>query len=685
MSAADRERIAAICASLDGVALAIELAAARLPAVGVDGLESGLSEPLRMLTGGRPADDRHRSLRSALDWSYALLSDADQALLRRVSVFAAPFTVEAACAVVGDWPPIESAAVIAGLAGLVDQSLLAVVNDATGTCYRALETIRQYGAELLAAEGEGQQASARHLSWALDAGPQLLAEAERETAGWRTDFDYVADDLRNALTWALGQPGSEMAAYRLATTLAELTFMRGMPGESQHRYEQAAGCIDDDALVALALRRAAGAALSRHVGEDAQRLFRSSADAALRAGDRAGAARDLAKASEMLIRGPGMLGQAASAGLADRLLAEASPLAEGDLAARAQLLLARAFRMPDLDPECAAVTSRALELAHRAGEPLLESAALDQETGIQLASGTLKLAAATALRRTRLLAPLPARVENGMELSDALHMAAECAMAMGDLAGARKLAEQSCELPFHREEAHLATSRLILVTALAGDWDETVTLGAQFLDGWERAGRPRAGNHGVSAYAVAAVHGLRGDEAARAEWLGVVEGLKTPGRPFSEQHYDEFFDALLLLHQGLAERAVQRLSPAPEELQTWFNARWKPWYSALWAEAAVLSQRADAGARIGRARAFTRENPVADAVVTRAAGLLSGDAEALQAAAAALRAAGCRYQWARTLVLAGGRDEAQGRALLSSLGATPMPRTARRARRMSSR
>jgi DNA-binding CsgD family transcriptional regulator len=86
----DTERLAAICRGLDGVALAIELTAARVPSLGLDGIEAGLADQLRLLTGGRRADDRHRSLRSALDWSYALLDEAGQAVLRRVCAFAAP-------------------------------------------------------------------------------------------------------------------------------------------------------------------------------------------------------------------------------------------------------------------------------------------------------------------------------------------------------------------------------------------------------------------------------------------------------------------------------------------------------------------------------------------------------------------------------------------------------------------
>ena len=179
VTAADADRIAAICRSLDGMALAIELTAARVPSLGLDGIEAGLADRMNLLTGGRRADDRHRSLQSALDWSYALLDEADRAVLRRISVFAAPFTAAAAQAVCTGWPPAAGDAVPAALARLAEQSLLVAMADPAGTRYRALETIRQYGAGQLAADGEADQASARHLGWCLDAAVALDAASPR--------------------------------------------------------------------------------------------------------------------------------------------------------------------------------------------------------------------------------------------------------------------------------------------------------------------------------------------------------------------------------------------------------------------------------------------------------------------------------------------------------------------------
>ena len=327
----DTARAAVVCRGLDGMALAIELTAARFPSLGLDGIEAGLADRMNLLTGGRRADDRHRSLRSALDWSYTLLDEADRAVLRRISVFAAPFTAAAAEAMLAGWPPAADGAIPAALARLADQSLLIAVADTPGTRYRALETIRQYGAGQLATEGESDQAAARHLSWCLDAAARLGPPPGDDRA-WRAAFDQPADELRAALGWAARAARREPQAYQLAIALAELTFARGLPGESQARYEQAAELAADGGHAAIALRGAAGAAKSRHFGDDALRLHLAAADAAVRAGDRAGAASDLAQAAEMCNRTPGLMATAPPDGQAGELLARARALADGNVA-----------------------------------------------------------------------------------------------------------------------------------------------------------------------------------------------------------------------------------------------------------------------------------------------------------------------------------------------------------------
>jgi predicted ATPase/DNA-binding CsgD family transcriptional regulator len=678
----DEERVAKICRGLDGIALAIELAAARVPSLGLHGLEAGLADRLRLLTGGSRIADRHRSLQSALDWSYALLDDVAQAVLRRICVFAAPFTADAAATVNIGWPPVSANTVPTVLAGLVDQSLLVAAPGTAGTRYRVPETIRQYGADQMAGARESDEAHSRHLAWCLDGAAAFDLPSAESAGRWRPAFDQVADELRRALGWAAGRARHRDEARRLALRLAELTFARGLPGESQARYEQAAALADDDGAAAAALRCAAGAAEYRYLGGDALRLRRATADRAIRAGRPADAVTDLARAAELITRHPGLWATPPPGADADKLIAEAWALGSDSPAAEARTLLADGFNRPETDPAAFKLMQRALGLARRIGDTLTESAALDLLTSIHLVRGEVGAAAASAWRRTELLAPLPATAESGIEYRDALGMAEMCAVAVGDLPGARNLAERIAELPFHSEGGggHQVASRLIVVDVLAGDWDEALARAERFREEWEIAGRP----HGPSwakaapgplahgAYAAATVYGLRGDQSARAAWLDIMDAVAVTGRNWREHRFGQFFDALLLLHQGRARQAMNMLEQAPgQSVPAFQDAMWQPWCTALRAEAAVLTTRQDAAACLSAARAMTSDNPIAAAIVERAAAL-PDDHDGLIRAAAALEAAGCRYQWARTLTFIGGAERERGKSALAEMRAAPM-------------
>ncbi|WP_067824941.1 ATP-binding protein [Nocardia inohanensis] len=180
------DQVSEVCRRLDGLALAIELAAARLPTLGLDGLTASLADPLRLLVGGRRADERHRSVRAMLDWSQALLEPADRTLLQRISVFVAPFTTADAAATAGH-PPLDPGAVAYGLAGLVEQSLLTATPSARGTRYRAPEAVRQYAREQLEATGDLTEALVRHLDWCSATAAALERELPAEE-GARIEF-----------------------------------------------------------------------------------------------------------------------------------------------------------------------------------------------------------------------------------------------------------------------------------------------------------------------------------------------------------------------------------------------------------------------------------------------------------------------------------------------------------------
>jgi predicted ATPase/DNA-binding CsgD family transcriptional regulator len=665
----DRHRIAAICAKLDGVALAIELAAARLATLGLDGLGAGLADQLGLLAGGPRLDDRHRSVRSALDWSFGLLDEQDRVVLRRTSVFAAPFTLEAAATVTGAAPvaPVE---VTGALARLAEHNLLLVVAAPGGTRYRMLETIRQYGAERMAEAGEETTVRGRHLCWCQETAAGLDAK-RRTVAG----FDEVADDLRAALGWAVGQPQLRDDAHDLAVRLAELTFAEGMPSEAQRRYEEAATLAVDPADAARAYHLGAAVAWGRAAGNEAIRLYRAATEAALQAGDRRRAAVELATAAELIVYAPGVMSERAPPGEQQALLDEASILAFGDAHVEAAMLNVIGFQ--DLrDPQSSALIERAVELARRVGDPRLESSTLDSLTGVQLAHGEFEGATATVRRRLDLLTPRAHEVEMAWEYTDALHMACLAYFAAGDLEAAGRFAQQRRDLPFFRETDHLAVGWLLTTAAMAGEFDEAVDLALQFRSGWIEAGRPAMSGFAFAPAAAAMVYGIRGDDEARRESHGITTDMRRVTAPLlgDTPAYDQVLDGLVALHRGELGDALARLSGEPESFHyfQWHDGAWRQWYAAVWAEVAVLAGLTDRRQRLDRARFIVVHNPPASAILDRADALDTGDTHRLLAAADALDVAGCRYQQARTLVFAGGAARTEGEAIMAAIGATPM-------------
>ncbi|MCW6006413.1 LuxR C-terminal-related transcriptional regulator [Micromonospora sp. CPCC 205371] len=648
-----RAQAAEICRGLDGVALAIELAAARLPTLGLDGLAGVLSDQLRLLTGGARAADRHRSVRAMLDWSHALLEPADRTLLRRIAVFVAPFTPDAARQVAG-FAPIDTAEVMSGLARLTEQSLLTAAPSPGGTRYRTLETIRQYGVEQMASAGELDEVRYRHARWCLASAAELARDASPGTGAWRAGFDAVADDIRAALGWAAGEPDHRADAYELALSLAELTFTRNLVGEAQQRYEQAAPLAGDPAAAGSALRYAAAVAGCRMRGEDMYRLYRAAADTARNAGSTAAAARDLATAAATVYRFSGTFAQPPAPGEAAALHAEARELAGDDPAARAAVALAECGVLAESHEPvltgAIARAERAVDLAQRTGDPLALSAALDALTAVQCWAGDTFATAGTTRRRVELLASVPVTPASAHERANALSEAAETCVGVGDLAGARRWGEQLRDLPLLAERGDFATSRLLVADALAGNVDSVLAGSRRFLDAWERSGSRHAPHLGMAAAAVAMVHGLRGEGEARARWLAIVDELDIA--PEQKSGYSAVFDAIVLLHHGQADRAQAVLAAEPDEMDEWAIWVWRHWYVALRAEAAALTGSPDARDRIAAARTVVAGNPIATALLERAEALLDADRERMLAAAAAFDAASCPYQRERTLTLA---------------------------------
>jgi predicted ATPase/transcriptional regulator with XRE-family HTH domain len=231
--------VAEVCARLDGMPLAIELAAARVSVLPVEGIAARLDDRFQVLTGGpRTALPRHQTLRATLDWSYALLTEAERALLRRLCVFTGGWSLEAAVAVCG-MPGDLPGAVLEGLSFLVDKSLVHTTPQADGTPrFGMLETIRQYGRDHLAASGEAADIQRAHALYYLEvaevAEPELLG---REQVHWLTYLELEHDNLRVALRWAHDQQESEIA-LRLGGALASFWCARGHLREGREWLEK---------------------------------------------------------------------------------------------------------------------------------------------------------------------------------------------------------------------------------------------------------------------------------------------------------------------------------------------------------------------------------------------------------------------------------------------------------------
>ena len=338
LTAGNSAAIAEVCSRLDGMPLAIELAAARCPALGPGQLAARLEGYPGLLSGGAARPGRHRSLEALVSWSYELLSDAERRLLARLSVLRGGFDLEVAERVAGG-EPLAPQAIAGLLASLADKSLVQIQSN-PAIRYSLLETVRHFAAGRLAASGEETAAHARLLGWALQlarSADAALSGAER--AGWSDRLSAEQASIRAALSWALG--GAEPDAGReLAARLARWWIATGRYSEAG-QFLTTAAAIPAAAAPSIQARVLLGAAWSAyHLGDNPR--------AAPLAADGIACAR---QAGEPQLEAWGhnlLAGLAWHAGDADQIVAEVrasqglSGQADPALASRAEILLANA-------------------------------------------------------------------------------------------------------------------------------------------------------------------------------------------------------------------------------------------------------------------------------------------------------------------------------------------------------
>jgi len=243
--------VAQICYRLDGIPLAIELAAARAKVLSVEQISERLDDCFRLLTAGsRTAMPRHRTLHATMDWSHELLPDEEKFLFRRLSVFAGGFSLEAAELVCAG-EELERDEVLDSLSHLVDKSLVLVAEQYGEARYRLLETVRQYAMEELSESGEAGKVRERHAGYYL----ALAEEAEPELKGagqvaWLERFEREHDNLRVAISWSLERSNLQDAA-RLGWALWLFWWIRGHFAEGRRWMEEA---LAKDVVMSASLR-----------------------------------------------------------------------------------------------------------------------------------------------------------------------------------------------------------------------------------------------------------------------------------------------------------------------------------------------------------------------------------------------------------------------------------------------
>ena len=615
------EVVERLCAALDGMPLAIELVAARTASLGVDGVQAALADRLRLISGGRDVDARHRSLGAVLGWSLDLLDEEERRVFRRLGVFVGGFDLAAVIAL----NPEHGVGAVADLLGrLADRSLVVRRSER----WSLLATVRAVAAHELAASGE--DVLARYVRWAADTATALESRIEHVTAA---EFDVVADDLRHALSRA--EP--DETAHRLARSLARLSFGRGLVVEARELYRAAAELAPDPAADLVA---AGWAALTVSDGETAFSLFLA-----------AGA---VATAAIAATRFSVCFTEPVSRDRVGALVAQAADPA--DERAAAELAIARAWiaGQRPLEPDLEAARE-AVSAARRTGDVALVLSALDA-LGIALANaGRLREAHRLSDERLRLAASAP-RYEPAVaaELVDLFHAASTSAIAAGDLHAAEAIAGLDSPVGGH---AAIIAPRLIRLYGLTGRFDEAIAQADVLWQGWLVAATAGPGSElsalrgdwPSSAAAIAAlVHGLRGDLPLLQEWRSralriarVDDAADSPGLAASAA----FADARIAVHTGRLGDAARLVdaafAPFPEK---W----WQAYAHAAGAELAVVAGLPDATDRLAAADPAAENNDWAAACLTRATARHTGDPRLMADAVARWERVGAWFEHAAT-------------------------------------
>jgi predicted ATPase/DNA-binding winged helix-turn-helix (wHTH) protein len=292
--------VAAICRHLDGIPLAIEFAAARAATFGVQQVAVGLRDRFALLISGRrTALPRHRTLRATLDWSHELLPEAERLLLRRLAIFPAGFTLDAAAAVTAD-AGFDTAAVTDGVVNLVTKSLVMQDKSEISSRWYLPETIRAYALEKLTEDGEADTAARHHATYFRDFSVSIATDfGSRVPSVNLAAYACEIDNVRGALDWCFSSSGDVSIGTDLATAYAPLWSNLGLVSECRRQCERALHHLDatqqSNARLRMRLQIVRGSALLHTLGpsQEAETVVTEALAAADALGDQDAQARAL--------------------------------------------------------------------------------------------------------------------------------------------------------------------------------------------------------------------------------------------------------------------------------------------------------------------------------------------------------------------------------------------------------
>jgi predicted ATPase/DNA-binding CsgD family transcriptional regulator len=511
--------VAQICRRLDGMPLAIELAAALVHVLSVEQIAVRLDDALLLLnTGRRSAPARHQTLRATLDWSYHLLSDAEQRLFRRLGVFAGGFTLEAAEATCTD-AGLEDRQILSQLASLANKSLLVAQDIEAQRRFRLLEPIRQYAREKLREAGEETRTRDRQLvfvhAFALATLPRLQTP---EQLTYLADLERELDNVRAALTWAVET--KPVLALDIVSALFMLWNVRGYTTEG---------------------RRWGQAALDRTEGDSSPDALRARAQAlstvaylTLTQGDNLAASQLIAQAVEWFRAVQDL------SGLARALFVQASAysfLGEASLARIAA-------------EESLSITT---ELADETalGRSLGIMAAIMFQLGDMAASRRYAEEGMQYIRQSG--APIPLAISYwGMTMG---------AFQAGDLATARRYGEASLALFRQIGDKHrinMALSGLADMLRRQSEYRAAAAMYQEAIQGWRAYGQQGGIARCLECLAFIAI--ANEDETKAARWLGAAEALReAAGARMIPREQAEYEQEVKALRAGMQKDDLDRL------------------------------------------------------------------------------------------------------------------------------